>query len=101
MPTCLPPAQHRVLLPSITRLLSSCPPPPPPPAGGINDKQYMQLRSEAKAPFRLTRIIFLGGLAVGAGLGLLIITGRLVAALQGEGHPVGWCCCGICGSLTC
>ncbi|PSC70246.1 LOW PSII ACCUMULATION chloroplastic [Micractinium conductrix] len=56
--------------------------------GGINDKQYMQLRSEAKAPFRLTRIIFLGGLAVGAGLGLLIITGRLVAALQGgEGAP--------------
>lgn len=51
--------------------------------GGINDQQYVKLRSEAKAPFRLTRIIFLGGLAAGAALGLFIITGRLVAALQG------------------
>lgn len=56
--------------------------------GGINDQQYVKLRSEAKAPFRLTRIIFLGGLAAGAALGLFIITGRLVAALQGgEGAP--------------
>ncbi|KAI7840112.1 hypothetical protein COHA_006153 [Chlorella ohadii] len=59
--------------------------------GGINDQQYVRLRSEAKAPFRLTRIIFLGGLAVGAALGLFIITGRLLAALaggcSGEGAP--------------
>lgn len=56
--------------------------------GGINEQQYVRLRSEAKAPFRLTRIIFLGGLAVGAALGLFIITSRLVAALQGgEGAP--------------
>ncbi len=58
-------------------------PPARPPAGGINDQQYVRLRSEAKAPFRLTRIIFLGGLAVGAALGLFIITGRLLAALAG------------------
>lgn len=66
----------------------STPAPPPlsplPPAGGINEQQYVRLRSEAKAPFRLTRIIFLGGLAVGAALGLFIITGRLLGALQGE-----------------
>lgn len=55
-----------------------------PHAGGINEQQYVQLRSEAKAPFRLTRIIFVGGLAVGAALGLFIITGRLLAALQGR-----------------
>lgn len=56
--------------------------------GGITDQQYVQLRSEAKAPFRLTRIIFLGGLAVGAALGLFIISGRLLVALQGgEGAP--------------
>ncbi|PRW20574.1 LOW PSII ACCUMULATION chloroplastic [Chlorella sorokiniana] len=56
--------------------------------GGINEQTYVQLRSEAKAPFRLTRIIFLGGLAVGAALGLFIITGRLLAALAGgEGAP--------------
>ena len=57
--------------------------PGPAPAGGINEQTYVRLRSEAKAPFRLTRIIFLGGLAAGAGLGLFIITGRLLAALQG------------------
>lgn len=86
------------------------------PAGGINDQQYVKLRSEAKAPFRLTRIIFLGGLAAGAALGLFIITGRLLAALQGErallGCPTGrvlgfqavrartWallCWCAVCG----
>lgn len=49
----------------------------------------MRLRSEAKAPFRLTRIIFLGGLAVGAALGLFIITGRLLAAVAGEAQLVG------------
>jgi hypothetical protein len=52
-------------------------------AGGINEQQLVQLRSEAKAPFRLTRIIFVGGLAVGAALGLFIITARLLAAVQG------------------
>ncbi|KAL4854848.1 Protein LOW PSII ACCUMULATION 1 [Chlorella vulgaris] len=56
--------------------------------GGINEQQLVQLRSEAKAPFRLTRIIFVGGLAVGAALGLFIITARLLAAVQGgEGAP--------------
>ena len=51
--------------------------------GGITDTTYTKLRAEAKAPFRLTRIIFVGGLVLGAGVGLLIITTRLVAALTG------------------
>ena len=62
---------------------------PPPAAGGINEQTYVRLRSEAKAPFRLTRIIFLGGLAVGAALGLFIIAGRLLAALAGD-HGLRW-----------
>lgn len=72
---------------------SSCRPPPSPArAGGINEQTYVRLRSEAKAPFRLTRIIFLGGLAVGAALGLFIITSRLLAALAGGWHQEagGW-----------
>lgn len=40
-------------------------------------------RSEAKAPFRLVRLIVTGGLLAGAALGLLIISARLVQALQG------------------
>lgn len=59
--------------------------------GGIGEASYSQLRAEAKAPFRLTRIVFLGGLAAGAGLGLLIILARLAAALKGGG-PSGALC---------
>lgn len=56
--------------------------------GGLSDDANVKLRAEARAPFRLTRIILLGGLAAGAGLGLLIITTRLIAALKGgEGAP--------------
>jgi Low psii accumulation1 / Rep27 len=49
-------------------------------------------RSEAKAPFRLVRLIFLGGLLVGAVVGLLIITARLLQALQGGLAPPCWLC---------
>lgn len=57
-------------------------------AGGVTNDSYVKLRAEAKAPFRLTRIILFGGLAAGAGLGLLIITTRLIAAFKGgEGAP--------------
>lgn len=56
--------------------------------GGVSDNSLVQLRSEAKAPFRLTRLIFGSGLLFGAGLGLLIIGARLVQAIQGgEGAP--------------
>lgn len=41
-----------------------------------------------QAPFRLARIILFGGLGVGAAIGLLVILGRLAAALKGgEGAP--------------
>lgn len=55
--------------------------------GGVSDTGLVQLRSEAKAPFRLTRLIFASGLLFGAAVGLLIIGGRLVQALQGEPPP--------------
>ncbi|KAK9816632.1 hypothetical protein WJX72_003075 [[Myrmecia] bisecta] len=56
--------------------------------GGLSTRALVGLRSEAKAPFRLTRLILTGGLLAGAGLGLFIITARLVAALKGgEGAP--------------
>lgn len=56
--------------------------------GGITNNSYVKLRAEAKAPFRLPRIFLFSGLAAGAGLGLLIITARLVAATRGgEGAP--------------
>ena len=43
----------------------------------------LNLRSEARAPFRFARSSILTGLAAGAGLGLLIISTRLVAAIAG------------------
>ena len=43
----------------------------------------VQLRSEAKAPFRLARTILVGGLLAGAALGLLFITAKLVQGFQG------------------
>ena len=51
--------------------------------GGISDSALVQLRSEAKAPFRLARTILVGGLLAGASLGLLFITAKLVQGLQG------------------
>jgi tetratricopeptide (TPR) repeat protein len=56
--------------------------------GGISNNSYVKLRAEAKAPLRLPRIFLFSGLAAGAGLGLLIITARLVAATRGgDGAP--------------
>lgn len=51
--------------------------------GGLTREQKINLRTEAKAPFRFARTFIFGGLAGGAGLGLTIITGRLVKSLQG------------------
>ena len=57
-------------------------------AGGITNQTYVKLRAEAKSPFRFSRIFLFGALAAGAGIGLFIITGRLVAALRGgQGAP--------------
>lgn len=56
--------------------------------GGITDESLVRLRSEAKAPFRLVRIFLFGGLAAGAGLGLLVTLARLASAVKGgEGAP--------------
>lgn len=56
--------------------------------GGVSRSSKIGLRTEARAPFRLPRIVLFGGLSAGAGLGLLVITFRLVKALQGgEGAP--------------
>jgi tetratricopeptide (TPR) repeat protein len=56
--------------------------------GGVSGSSYVKLRSEAKAPFRLTRILLFGALLAGASLGLLIISTRLLSALQGgDGAP--------------
>jgi hypothetical protein len=60
-------------------------------SGGISSSAFVKLRAEAKAPFRLTRIIFVGGLSAGAVLGLLISSARLVGAVGGaEGAPEVW-----------
>lgn len=56
--------------------------------GGISSNSYMKLRAEAKSPFRFTRIFLFGALDAGAGIGLFLITIRLIAALKGgEGAP--------------
>ena len=46
------------------------------------------LRSEAKSPFRFTRLFFLSGLGIGSAIGLVFLTSRLVLAIQGgDGAP--------------
>ncbi|GIL43550.1 hypothetical protein Vafri_1251 [Volvox africanus] len=51
--------------------------------GGISRSTKVDLRTEAKAPFRLPRIILFGGLLGSAAIGLVIIVFRLVKSLQG------------------
>ncbi|KIY97927.1 hypothetical protein MNEG_10037 [Monoraphidium neglectum] len=51
--------------------------------GGLSREQKINLRTEAKAPFRFARTFIFGGLAGGAGLGLIVIIGRLVQSLRG------------------
>lgn len=40
-------------------------------------------RATSQAPFRFARTFIFGGLAGGAGLGLIVIIGRLIKSLQG------------------
>lgn len=65
--------------------------------GNISDKSLVQLRTEAKAPFRLIRLILASGLLFGAGVGLIIIATRLVQSLQGA--PTAGSC--LCVSASC
>jgi predicted lipid-binding transport protein (Tim44 family) len=51
--------------------------------GGLTRAQKINLRTEAKAPFRFARTFIFGGLAGGAGLGLIVILGRLARSIQG------------------
>lgn len=51
--------------------------------GGLSRNTKVDLRTEAKAPFRLPRIILFGGLLAGAALGLFVIVLRLIKSLQG------------------
>lgn len=51
--------------------------------GGMSSASRQKFRTEAKAPFRSTRTVIFGGLSIGAGIGLLIITAQLVAAMRG------------------
>lgn len=56
--------------------------------GYVTEKQMVQLRTESKAPFRLTRLFLFGGFLALSGLGLIFIGARLVLALKGgEGAP--------------
>ena len=52
--------------------------------GGVSGKAYASARAESKSPFRLVRLLTFGGLGAGAGIGLLIILGRLLSAVKGE-----------------
>jgi hypothetical protein len=51
--------------------------------GGVSSRALVSARTELRAPLRLARLWASGGLAAGAGLGLLIITGRLISSLRG------------------
>lgn len=56
--------------------------------GGLSREAKISLRTEARAPFRFARTVLFGGLSAGAGLGLIVILGRLAASLRGgEGAP--------------
>lgn len=56
--------------------------------GGLSREAKISLRTEARAPFRFARTVIFGSLAAGAGLGLIVILGRLAASLRGgEGAP--------------
>jgi len=56
--------------------------------GGMSRDMKIQLRSEARAPFRFPRFIILGGFFLSAALGLFVTILRLVKAVQGgEGAP--------------
>ena len=54
--------------------------------GATSSDSLVRLQGEARAPFRLTRLILVGSLDAGAIVGLLFIISRLVTALKGEPH---------------
>ena len=56
--------------------------------GGLSSRSVAGLRAEAKAPFRLARILTFQGLFAGAAIGLVISSTRLFAALTGGGSAL-------------
>lgn len=54
--------------------------------GGVSSRSLVSARTELRAPLRLVRLWASGGLALGAGIGLVIITGRLISSLRGAPH---------------
>eukprot|EP00199_Chlamydomonas_sp_CCMP681_P000535 CAMPEP_0119113798 /NCGR_PEP_ID=MMETSP1180-20130426/45215_1 /TAXON_ID=3052 ORGANISM="Chlamydomonas cf sp, Strain CCMP681" /NCGR_SAMPLE_ID=MMETSP1180 /ASSEMBLY_ACC=CAM_ASM_000741 /LENGTH=471 /DNA_ID=CAMNT_0007102049 /DNA_START=9 /DNA_END=1424 /DNA_ORIENTATION=- len=56
--------------------------------GGLSRNAKIDMRAEAKAPFRLPRLVLFSSLGIGAFTGLFIISARLIAAIKGgEGAP--------------
>ena len=51
--------------------------------GGVTSKGIVKLRTEARAPFRLTRLIFTGGFTLSAVVGVVLLAPRLFSALKG------------------
>ncbi len=69
--------------------------------GGVSSRSLVSARTELRAPLRLVRLWASGGLALGAGIGLVIITGRLISSLRGAPHHAhgAWhsaCIFGLC-----
>ena len=52
--------------------------------GGVSQSGLVNLRSEAKAPFRLIRVLLVGTVATAAAVSLVITLARLAPALQGR-----------------
>ena len=51
--------------------------------GGVTSKGIVKLRTEARAPFRLTRLIFTGGFTLSAVVGVVLLAPRLFTAVKG------------------
>jgi hypothetical protein len=60
-----------------------------PPADAPPPPDALRPRATRQAPFRFARTFIFGGLAAGAGLGLIVILGRLAKSLQGEAGRMG------------
>ena len=54
--------------------------------GGVTSKGIVKLRTEARAPFRLTRLIFTGGFTLSAVVGVVLLAPRLFTAVKGARH---------------
>ena len=61
---------------------------------------HLTTPAPSQAPFRFPRLVVLGGIGISAAIGLVIITGRLIASIKGEHvialqrcctRGIGWC----------